>query len=121
MSNVHLIVGSIVVILYLVNFAMYTISFFKGTAVAYHRMIAMGAAAFLLIQYLLGFSLLGEGKSVPAMHVVLALLSILPVGAEHMLTAQEKSVRRRSMIGMMATTITFVLVLIAYYIGQSNS
>jgi hypothetical protein len=121
MSNVHLVVGSIVVLLYLVNFGMYTINFVKGSPMPYHRLIAMGAAAFILLQYMLGFSLLGEGKSVPAMHVVLALLTILPVGAEHMLTAQEKGVRRRGMIGMMATLITFVLALIAYYIGQSNA
>lgn len=121
MSNVHLIVGSIVVVLYLVNFGMYTMNFVRGKEVPYHRLIAMGAAAFLLLQYMLGFSLLGEGKSIPAMHVVLALLTILPVGAEHMLTAQEKSFRRRGMIGMMATVITFVLVLIAYFIGQSNT
>lgn len=121
MSNVHLVVGSIVVLLYLVNFGMYTINFLKGSLVPYHRIIAMAAAGFILLQYMLGFSLLGEGESVPAMHVVLALLTILPVGAEHMLTAQETGIRRRGMIGMMATLITFVLVLVAYFIGQSNA
>ena len=121
MSNVHLVVGSIVVLLYLVNIGMYTLNFLRGKAVPYHRLISMGAAGFLLVQYLLGFSLLGEGKSVPWTHVALALITILPVGAEHILTAQETSIRRRGMIGMMATIITFVLVLIAYFIGQSNS
>lgn len=121
MSNVHMIVGSIVAVLYLVNLGMYTMNFVKGKAVAYHRLVAMGAATFLLLQYMLGFSLLGEGRSIPAIHVVLALASILPVGAEHMLTAQETSFRRRGMIGMMATLITLVLVLIAYMIGETNS
>lgn len=121
MSNVHLVVGSLVAVLFLVNFGMYTINFVRGRAVPYHRLIAMGSAGFILLQYMLGFALLGEGKGVPAMHVVLALLTILPVGAEHMLTAQEKGIRRRGMIGMMATIITFVLVLIAYFIGQNNS
>jgi hypothetical protein len=121
MTTVHMIVGSIVVLLYLVNFGMYAISFLRGRAVAYHRVVAMGAAAFLLLQYMLGFSLLGEGRSSAPFHIVLALASILPVGAEHMLTAQEEGVRRRGMIGMMATLITFVLVLIAYWIGETNS
>jgi len=121
MSNVHLVVGSVVVVLFVVNFVMYALNFLRGSTVPYHRIVAMGASAFLLIQYLLGFSLLGEGKSVPVMHVVLALLAILPVGAEHMLTAQEKGIRKRGMIGMMATIITGVLVIIAYFIGQSNS
>lgn len=121
MTTVHMIVGSIVVILYLVNFGMYTMSFLRGKAVAYHRVVAMGAAAFLLLQYMLGFSLLGEGGSAAPLHIVIALAAILPVGAEHMLTAQEKGIRRRGMIGMMATLITFVLVLIAYMIGEMNS
>ena len=121
MITVHMIVGSIVVLLYLVNFVMYTISFVKGRTITYHRVVSMGAAAFLLLQYMLGFSLLGEGGRIAPLHIVLALSSILPVGAEHMLTAQEKGVRRRGMIGMMATLITFVLVLIAYMLGETNS
>lgn len=121
MTNVHMIVGSVVVILYLVNFVMYVMNFVRGKAIAYHRIIAMAAAGFLLLQYVLGFSLLGSGKGVPAMHVVVALITILPVGAEHMLTAQETGMRRRGMIGMMATIITFALVLIAYIIGETSS
>jgi hypothetical protein len=121
MTNVHMIVGSIVVVLYLINFVMYTLTFLKGKAISYHRLVAMGAAAFLLLQYMLGFSLLGSGGSIAPLHIVLALSSILPVGAEHMLTAQETSFRRRGIIGMMATLITFVLVLIAFMIGERNS
>lgn len=121
MSDVHMITGSVVLFLYLINLVMYSITFLKGRAIAYHRPVAMGAAALLLLQYMLGFSLLGEGRTIPALHVVVALASILPVGAEHMLTAQEKSFRRRGAIGMMATLITCVLVLIAYLIGETNS
>lgn len=121
MTNVHMIVGSLVVVLYLVNLVMYLLNFVKGKPVAYHRIIAMAAATFLLLQYMLGFSLLGEGERIPAMHVVLALLTILPVGAEHMLTAKEDGMRRRGMIGMLATFMTLVLVLIAYMIGELNT
>ena len=37
MTNVHMIVGSIVVVLYVVNLAMYALTFFRGKPVAYHR------------------------------------------------------------------------------------
>ncbi len=121
MTNVHMIVGTIVVVLYLVDFVMYLLNFVQGKPISYHRVVAMAAATFLLLQYMLGFSLLGEGKSIPAMHVVIALVSIVPVGAEHMLTAKEEGMRRRGMIGMLATFMTLVLVLVAYMIGELNT
>lgn len=121
MTTVHMIVGSIVVVLYVANLAMYAITFLKGKPVGYHRAVAMGSAAFLLLQYMLGFSLLGEGNTIIWTHVVLALVTILPVGAEHMLTAQETGMRRKGMIGMLATFMTVVLVLAAYMIGELNT
>lgn len=121
MSTTHNVVGLIVVALFLVNFIMYLLNFVQGKEIPYHRIVAFGAGGFLLLQYLLGFSLLGEGKRITWIHVVIALIAILPVGAEHMLTAQETGLRRRGTIGMMATIITFVLVLIAYGIGEANA
>lgn len=121
MSNVHNVVGLLVVVLFLANFVMYLLNFMRGREIPYHRIVAMAAGGFLLLQYMLGFSLLGEGKRITWMHVVVALLAILPVGAEHMLTAQETGFRRRGTIGMMATIITFVLVLVAYAIGEAST
>lgn len=121
MNTVHMIVGSLVVVLYLVNFVLYCLNFLRGKTVSWHRIVSIGAATFLLLQYLLGFSLLGEGRDVPWLHWVLALATIIPVGIEHMFTANEPGIRRRGTIGAFATFVTFVLVLIAYMIGETNT
>ncbi|HWV34115.1 MAG TPA: hypothetical protein VNZ55_00675 [Thermomicrobiales bacterium] len=121
MTNVHMIVGSIVVLLVLVDFVMYLLNFVRGKAIPYHKIVAFGASGFLLLQYVIGFSLLGEGKRITPFHVVVALVAIIPVGAEHMLTGQETGIRSRGMKGMGATIVTAVLVLIAYAIGEASN
>lgn len=119
MSNVHMVVGTIVVLLFIVNLAMYVVNLLKGRLVAYHRLVSMAAAGFLLLQYVLGFSLLAD-HSITWIHPVLALLAIGSVGAEHMTTAQEPSPRRRGFLGLFCTSITVILTLVAYSIGQAN-
>lgn len=121
MTNVHMGVGLIVVALFLVNFIMYLLNFVRGREIPYHRIVTFAAGGFLLLQYLLGFSLLGEGKRITPWHVVIALVAIIPVGAEHMMTAQETGMRRRGMVGMAATIVTFILVLVAYAIGEASA
>src|SRR5699024_7751574 len=102
-------------------FVMYLLNFVRGQMIPYHHIVAMVAGGVLLIQYILGFSLLGAGRSITWFHILVALLAILPVGAAHMLTAQETGMRRRGTIGMMATVITFVLVLVAFSIGEASA
>jgi hypothetical protein len=116
-----MIIGSLVVIGYVLNLGLYGAMFLRGATMPYHRAISFGAATLLLLQYMLGFSLLGEGKDIPAIHFLLALAAIIPLGAEHMLTGQESRLRRRGMIGMLASFATLVLVLIAYMIGETNT
>lgn len=121
MTNVHLIVGTLTLLLFIVNAGMYAVNMFKGSTVSYHRLVSIGAATLLLLQYALGFMLLGSGESIPWSHWVLALLSIIPVGVEHMFASPEKSPRRRGMLGLFATIVTVILVLAAYGIGEMNS
>jgi hypothetical protein len=121
MSNVHMVIGTLVIIGYLVNLVYYGATFLRGRVMPYHRAIAFGAATLLLLQYMLGFSLLGEGKDIPAVHFLVALAAVIPVGAEHMLAGQEPGLRRRGMIGMLASFVTLVLVLVAYMIGETNT
>lgn len=121
MNTVHMIVGTLLVVLYLVNFVMYGVNFVRGKTVKYHRIVSMGAATLLLLQYMLGFSLLGEGNEIPWIHPILALAAIIPVGIEHMFTANEPGIRRRGTIGAFATFITLVLILITYMIGETNT
>lgn len=121
MTNVHMIVGTITLLLFLVNAGMYAVSMFRGVTVSYHRLVSIGAATMLLLQYALGFMLLGDGRSISAWHIVAALASIVPVGIEHMFAANETGIRRRGTLGLFATVITVILVLVAYMIGEMNS
>jgi hypothetical protein len=121
MTNVHMIVGTITLVLFLVNAGMYALNMFRGTSVAWHRLVSIGAATFLLLQYALGFMLLGDGRDISVWHIVAALASIVPVGIEHMFASSQPGVRRRGTLGLFATVITVILVLVAYMIGEMNS
>jgi hypothetical protein len=121
MSNVHMIIGTLVIIGYVLNLGLYGATFLRGTAFPFHRAVSFGAATLLLLQYMLGFSLLGEGKDIPAIHFLLALAAVIPLGAEHMFAGKETNLRQRGLIGMLASLATLVLVLIAYMIGETNT
>lgn len=118
--TVHMIVGMATMLLFLLNAIMYGIEMVKGKAVGYHRLVSISAATGLLLQYALGFMLLGASHSITWIHWVLALLAILPVGMEHGATANQTNFRKKSMMGLIAATITFVIVLAVYGIGEMN-
>ncbi len=118
--TVHMIVGSATLLLFLLNAIMYGIEMVKGQAVGYHRLVSISAATGLLLQYALGFMLLGDNHKITWMHWVLALVAILPVGLEHGGTANQPSFRKKSMMGLAASIVTFVIVLAVYAIGEMN-
>ena len=73
----------------------------------------------IVLQYVLGFSLLGSDHKVTAWHYIVALAAILTVGVEHgMANAQPPSGNAR--LAAAATAGTTLLTIIAYAIGQSN-
>lgn len=119
--SIHMIVGSLTLLAFVVNTVMYGMSMNRTTAMPYHRLISIGAATLLLLQWALGFMLLGEGEEISIWHIVLALATILPVGMEHMMTAQETDSKRRATIGMIASAVTTILVLVAYAIGEMGA
>lgn len=121
MTSVHLIVGTLTLLLYIVNAGMYAVNMFKGKAVGYHRLISISAATLLLLQYALGFMLLGSGEGISAWHIVVALATIVPVGIEHMFAGTQPGIRRRGTLGLFATVVTVILVLAAYAIGEMNT
>lgn len=121
MTNVHMIVGTITLLLFLVNAGMYAVNMVKGTLVPNHRLVSIGAATLLLLQYALGFMLLGLGERITPWHVVAALASIVPVGIEHMFAGTQEGVRRRGTLGLFATIVTVILVLATYAIGEMSS
>ena len=78
----------------------------------------MTVEAGLLLQYALGFMLLGAGKDITWIHWVLALAAIVPVGMEHGMTANQTRFRTKSMIGLVASILAFIVVLAAYAIAE---
>lgn len=116
--TLHMIIGSATLLLFLLNAIMYGIQLAKGTVVSYHRLVSISAATGLLIQYALGFMLLGGDAEIPWTHWVIALIAMIPVGLEHGMAANETNLRRKATIGLFASVLTFIIVLVAYGIAE---
>ena len=121
MTTVHMIVGSLVVLAYLVVLVLNIRTAMGKAMLPIQRPLSMGAAALYLLQIMLGFSLLAEGRDIPGTHFIIALLAIFSVGAEHMLTGRETDSIKVGRIGAITTAITLVIVLTAYMIGEMNT
>lgn len=117
-STLHMIIGSATLLLFLLNALLYAMQLAKGTAVGFHRLVSIAAATGLLIQYALGFMLLGGEAKISWTHWVIALVAMVPVGIEHGMTANEENPRRKASIGLFASILAFVLVLTAYGIAE---
>jgi heme A synthase len=116
--TVHQIVGTLVVLAYLV-LTVVNIMRATGRQITWARPLSFGAAGLLVLQYLLGFSLLGSDHKITAWHYLFALCAILTVGVEHgMANANPPSGNAR--LAAAATAGTTILTLIAYAIGSSN-
>ncbi len=120
MTNVHMIVGSAVVVAYLIVLVLNVRTASTGADFSWQKFVSFTAATLLLVQYVLGFSLLGEGNNIPALHFLIALAAILPVGMEHGYGSQRPNAKERGKIGALANVATLVLVLAAYLIGEMN-
>lgn len=120
MTTVHYTVGTITLVLYLVTLILNIRTAVSGSAFSWQRMVSFAAATGLVIQYTLGFSLLGSGNSVTAWHFLLALAAILPVGMEHGLAASKPGTKERGRIAALANVLTFVLVAVAWQLGTSS-
>lgn len=121
MSTVHMVVGTLVIIAYALTLILNARLALSGAETPGRLPISFGAATMLALQYMLGFSVLGSGESVPAMHFLLGLSAIIPVGIEHGLGAKQNNPRRRGTIGAVTNILTLVLVVTAYIIGQNNA
>jgi len=121
MSTVHMVIGTLVIIGYAASLVLNVLSFARGTFFPWQRAVSFGAATLLLLQYMLGFSLLGEGKDIPAAHFLIALATVIPVGLEHMYAGTRPDVRQRGLMGAIMNAAALVLVLIAYMIGETNT
>ena len=115
-----MIVGSATLLLFLLHAIMYGIAMVKGQPIGYHRLVSISAATGLLLQYFLGFMLIGDNHNITWIHWTLALVAILPVGLEHGATANQTNFRKKSMLGLFAAILTFIVVLVVYAIGEMN-
>lgn len=118
MTSIHMTVGSAVIVAYVLVFALNVRTGATGKEFSWQKMVSFGAATILLLQYLLGFSLLGEGKSITSWHFLIALCAIIPVGFEHGYASQRKSPVERGKLSAMANLFTLVVVIVAYLFGE---
>jgi hypothetical protein len=120
MTAVHYTVGTLTLVGFLTTLVLNARTATTGNSFTWQRGVSFGASTLLLLQYMLGFSLLGEGKSIPAIHFLLALAAILPVGLEHGYAAQRPNAKARGQWAVIANVLTLILVAIAWQIGTSN-
>jgi len=120
MANVHMTVGSLVILGFLITLGLNIRTAMTGNEASWQKLVSFGSATLLVLQYLLGFSLLGDDHSITAWHYLIALSAIIPVGFEHGYASQRTDAVERGKLGAVANVATLVLVLVAYVIGQSN-
>ena len=118
--SVHNVVGTLVVLAYLVV-TIVNIVRVTGREVPAGRTLSFAAAALLLIQYLIGFWLLGQGYRNQPAHFVVALLALVTVGLEHGYAPGRSTPRARAMTALIASVLTLVLVGVAHGIGSAGS
>ncbi|MEZ4498255.1 MAG: hypothetical protein R2845_16105 [Thermomicrobiales bacterium] len=121
MATVHMIVGAVVLLCYLATVVGY-MQGSRGTPPTWVKMTSRAGGALLLLQYALGFSLLGTSDTLPnASHYVIALASVITVGGEHMVAAQQEDPVKRNRQSLLFALGTLVLVFAAFAIGESTS
>jgi hypothetical protein len=84
------------------------------------RTVSIVASVILLLQYLVGFLLIGGGAQNSTMHYVLALLMIVPIGLQHA-SAQRFSPRTRGVAVLIWALAAAFLSIIAYMTGLAGA
>ncbi len=120
MSAVHQTIGTLVLLGFLGSLILNGLGL-TGLSFAWSQYVSFGAAGLLLIQVLLGFALLGDGKDNAAAHYVLAIAALLSLGLEHGYARSQPTPGRRFQWGAIANGITLLLVILTYVVGQSNA
>lgn len=121
MANVHMVVGTLVIIAFIADAVLRFLAS-RGSVYSFTRIVGFAAAGLLLIQYVLGFGLLSSSDDLPSpIHYVLALAAIFTVGIEHMVTSQgEDDPKAANTKALRAVAATLALVLAAYFVGEAH-
>lgn len=117
----HATIGLAVLVAYLLLTILNFLRMSRGSSFPWARGLSFAAAGLLLLQYILGFSLLGDDGDITPLHYILALVAVIPVGLEHMMANQQETPSGRARMAFFATLATTVLVVIVYAVGESNS
>jgi heme A synthase len=118
LTGFHELVGGLVVVAFIVTTILAAIQAAGGNA-RWTRMAAMVAAALLLLQYILGFALLGSGLQNSPMHYIVALLAIVPVGLQHG-SARRLAPRTQGVAMLIWSLAAALLTIIAYMSGMAG-
>jgi heme A synthase len=92
----------------------------RGRVYPWARQFSFFAAGLLLLQYIIGFSLLGSDHDITAAHYILALCALITVGFEHGYANSRETQEERARYATLANAGTFLIVLVTYIIGQSS-
>lgn len=120
MVNLHMIIGLATLAAFLLLTIVNGLRAFRGSEMSWARGLSFAAAGLLLIQYVIGFSLLGSDHKMKALHYILALAAVVPVGAEHMMAAQETDQHRARRTAFICNVVTVALLVVVYAIGERN-
>ena len=116
----HEAIGGLVLLAFIV-LTVINILRMTGKDISIARPLSMAAAGLLLLQYVLGFLLMGGGYRNSNLHYLIALLAIITVGLEHGWAANRATARERATSSLVATALTTILIFAAYMIGKSNA
>lgn len=120
MVSLHMILGLATLAAFVLLTIVNGMRAFRGAEMSWARGLSFAAAGLLIIQYLVGFSLLGGDHRIQAIHYILALAAIVPVGVEHMVAAQETDQHRARRTAFIANLVTVALLIVVYSIGERN-
>ena len=119
MVGFHSTVGTLVLAVYLILVVVHVLAL-RGRQYPWARQFSFFVAGLLVLQYVIGFSLLGSDHDVTAAHYILALCALITVGFEHGYANSRETPQEQARFAALATAGTFIIVLITYLIGQSN-
>ncbi len=114
--GLHQMLGGLVVVAFIVTIILAAIQASGGDD-RLARIVSMAAAGLLLLQYVLGFLLIGNGRSNSNEHYAIALLAIVPVALQHSSAKRLSGRTRGTALLIWALAATFLTV-IAYLTGE---
>ena len=120
MVGAHEGIGTLVVIAFLALTVVYVLQL-RGKQIEWSRRLSSIAGGLLLIQWALGFILLGGDNDVSPIHFVFGLGAGATVGMEHAMASGKDGGSPNMRLAAAAAAGTTALALIAYAIGQSTA